>query len=60
MQEKPEKNRNTTQGRRVESGAGSAGRSHFSPVFLLFFCISEKTRILMFFLFLSYFEPLAI
>ena len=57
---KPRKNRNTTKGRRVESGGGSAGRSYFSPIFSYFICISEKTRIPIFFLFLSYFETVAI
>ena len=49
---KPRKNRNTTKGRRVESGGGSAGRSYFSPIFSYFFVFQKNQD--------SYFLPIFI
>ena len=50
-----------TQGRRVESGAGSAGSDSIVFLFASYvFSYFRKTRIRIFFLVLSYFEPLAI
>ena len=56
MWENPRKNRKITQGRKVESRAGSVGMSYFSPILSVF----PKNQDSHFFLFLSYFEPLAI